>query len=67
MLQDHLLRRLEEMVPRGLFTDQLVQFYAGGAMYGRPPYEPAVILKMLLIAYLYDVSERASPCEKCSQ
>lgn len=58
--QDHFLRKLEEIVPWGRFTDQLVQFYAGGAMYGRPPYDPAVILKMLLLAYLYDLSERAT-------
>jgi IS5 family transposase len=25
---------------------------------GRPPYEPAVILRMLLVSYLYDLSER---------
>ena len=58
--QDHFLRKLEEIVPWERFTDRLVQFYAGGAMYGRPPYEPAVMLKMLLIAYLYDLSERAA-------
>ena len=58
--QDHFLRRLEEMVPWGRFTEQLVQFYAGGALYGRPPYDPAVVLKMLLIAYLYDLSERST-------
>ena len=58
--QDHFLRKLEEIVPWGRFTDQLVQFYAGGAMYGRPPYDPAMILKMLLLAYLYDLSERAT-------
>jgi IS5 family transposase len=58
--EDHFLRKLEAMVPWGRFTDQLVQFYAGGAMYGRPPYDPAVMLKMLLITYLYDLSERAT-------
>jgi IS5 family transposase len=58
--QDHFLRKLEEIVPWERFTGQLVEFYAGGAMYGRPPYDPAVILKMLLIAYLYDLSERAT-------
>ena len=58
--QNHFLRTLEEIVPWERFTDQLVQFYAGGAMYGRPPYDPAVMLKMLLIAYLYDLSERAA-------
>ena len=58
--EDHFLRKLDAMVPWGRFTDRLVQFYAGGAMYGRPPYDPAVILKMLLLAYLYHLSERAT-------
>jgi transposase len=32
--------------------------YRGGAEVGRPPYDPTVILRMLLVAYLYDLSER---------
>ncbi|NIT60216.1 MAG: hypothetical protein GWN00_29620, partial [Aliifodinibius sp.] len=27
-------------------------------MYGRPPFEPALLLKMEMIAYLYNLSER---------
>ena len=30
----------------------------GKARQGRPPYDPAVLLKMLLVAYLYNLSER---------
>ena len=58
--QDHFLRMLDAIVPWQRFTKQLVKLYRGGAMYGRPPYDPAVLLKILLIAYLYDLSERAT-------
>lgn len=58
--QDHFLRRLDAIIPWKRFSDQLLQFYSGGALYGRPPYNPAVMLKMLLIVYLYDLSERAA-------
>jgi len=58
--QGHFLRKLDALVPWERFTDQLLQYYGGGAMYGRPPYDPAMMLKMLLIAYLYNLSERAA-------
>lgn len=58
--QDHFLRQLNEIVPWERFTEQLVDLYMGGAMYGRPPYNPVIILKMLFLAYLYDISERAT-------
>ena len=32
-------------------TERLIELYKGGGEYGRPPYDPAVILKMLLINY----------------
>jgi len=56
--QDHFLRKLDEVVPWQRFTYKLVKYYRGRAKEGRPPYEPAVLLKMLLVAYLYDLSER---------
>lgn len=56
--KNHFLRKLDEVIPWGYFADLLVQYYSGGAMYGRPPYNPVMVLRMLLIAYLYDLSER---------
>ena len=35
-----------------------MRYYKGGAEYGPPPYESALILKMLLVSYLYYLSER---------
>jgi IS5 family transposase len=56
--EDHFFRRLNEMIPWERFTKKLVKYYRGKARIGRPPYDPALLLKMLLVAYLYDLSER---------
>lgn len=56
--QDHFFRKLNEIIDWGAFTKKLLKLYRGGAEYGRPPFDPALILKMLLVAYLYDISER---------
>jgi len=40
------------------FTYTLVRCYNGRAKQGRPGYDPEVLLKMLLLSYLYDISER---------
>jgi IS5 family transposase len=58
--QGHFLRELSGLVDWTVFTEQLVRLYRGKGRVGRPPYDPAVILKMLLIAYLYQLSERAT-------
>jgi IS5 family transposase len=55
---DHFLRQLDALVPWERFTKKLVRLYRGKGRQGRPPYDPAVILKMLLVSYLYDLSER---------
>lgn len=56
--KDHFLVQLKQVVPWQRFTYKLVKYYRGRAKLGRPPYDPAVVLKMLLVSYLYDVSER---------
>jgi IS5 family transposase len=56
--EGHFFRRLSEIIPWERFTKKLVRYYQGRARVGRPPYDPAVLLKMLLVAYLYDLSER---------
>ena len=58
--QDHFLREPERVVDWTVFTEQLVTLYRGKGQVGRPPYDPAVILKMLVVAYLYELSERAT-------
>jgi IS5 family transposase len=56
--ESHFLRKLEALVDWEVFSEKLVRLYQGEAQVGRPPYDPAVILKMLLLSYLYNLSER---------
>jgi len=55
---DHFLRKLKEEVPWQRFTYKLVKWYRGRAKEGRPPYDPGLLLRMLLVSYLYNLSER---------
>lgn len=54
----HFLRQLSELIDWDGLTEGLADYYKGGAEYGPPPYRPATLLKMLLISYLYKLSER---------
>jgi IS5 family transposase len=56
--KDHFLVQLKGVVPWERFSRKLVKYYRGRARLGRPPYDPATVLKMLLLAYLYNISER---------
>jgi IS5 family transposase len=54
----HFLRQLGELLDWDALTAGFANYYKGGAEYGPVPYHPATLLKMLLIAYLYKLSER---------
>lgn len=56
----HFLRQLAELIDWESLTEGLAVRYKGGAEYGSVPYRPATMLKMLLISYLYKLSERAT-------
>lgn len=56
--RDHFLVKLNQVIDWDSFTAVLLPAYKGLAEEGRPPYPPVVILKMLVIAYLYRFSER---------
>ena len=56
--QDHFLVALQELFDWESYSDRLLQCYKGRGTTGRPPYDPVLIFKMLLISYLYNVSER---------
>lgn len=56
--QDHFLRLLKQEVDWERFTDKLIKLYKGEGVVGRPPFDPALVLKVELIAYLYNLSER---------
>ena len=56
--KDHFLRKLNEVIQWDRFTGKLLGYYRGKGETGQAPYNPAIILKMLLLSYLWDVSER---------
>jgi IS5 family transposase len=56
--RDHFLVKLNQVIDWEPFTELLLVAYQGQAETGRPPYPPVVILKMLVISYLYGFSER---------
>ena len=55
---EHFLRQLKQIVPWERFTQKLIRLYKGGGVVGRPPFDPALVLKVELIAYLYNLTER---------
>src|SRR3989338_5802514 len=54
----HFLRKLNEVIQWERFTKKLLVHYKGKGQIGQAPYEPALILKMLLLSYLWNISER---------
>jgi hypothetical protein len=56
--RDQFLAKLNGLIHREAFVPILLPAYEGLAEEGGPPYSPVVILKMLLITFLYHLSER---------
>jgi len=56
--KDHFLRKLNEVVDWNRFTKKLLGYYQGKGEIGQAPYNPTIMLKMLLLSYLWNVSER---------
>jgi transposase len=54
----HFLRKLNQLVDWDRFTQRLIELYRGGGEYGRPPFNPVQLLKMCLLAYFYNISDR---------
>jgi IS5 family transposase len=54
----HFLVALERLFDWEAMSEQMIRLYKGRGEVGRPPYAPALVLKMLFLSYLYDVSER---------
>ena len=42
----HFLRHLDRVVKWGKFSERLIRLYEGQAQEGRPPYDPAMILRL---------------------
>jgi IS5 family transposase len=56
--RDHFLVKLNQVIDWEALGAPLLPAYKGMAEEGAPPYSPVVLLKMLVIAYLYNLSER---------
>jgi len=56
---DHFLMKLRDLIDWHSSTRRFVALYAGKAERGRPPYDPGLIVKCLLLAYMYNLSERS--------
>ena len=56
--QDHFLRALKCLFDWDALGRRLIRLYKGLGLVGRPPYNPILLLKMLFLAYLYNLSER---------
>jgi transposase len=56
--KDHFLVKLKEVMDWQHFTKKFLKYYKGKGEVGQAPYAPALILKMLLISYLHNISER---------
>jgi IS5 family transposase len=56
--RNHFLRKLNEVIDWSRFTKRLLHYYRGKGEVGQAPYNPAIILKILLLSYLWNVSER---------
>jgi IS5 family transposase len=54
----HFLRQLADLIDWEDLTVGLADLYKGGGEYGAVPYRPSVLLKMLVVSYLYKLSER---------
>ena len=56
--QDHFLVKLDKAVDWSRFTKKLLKYYKGQGKVGQAPYDPTLILKMLLLSYLFNISRR---------
>ena len=56
--ENHFLRKLKEAIEWERFTKRLIKLYKGEGVVGRPPFDPAQVLRMELVAYLYKLTER---------
>jgi len=56
--RNHFLRKLSEVIDWSRFTKRLLRYYRGKGEVGQAPYNPALLLRMLLLSYLWNVSER---------
>lgn len=60
----HFLRHLQAVIPWEAYGRQLIVCYKGAGEYGRPPWDPVLMLKVLLFAHLYTPLTAAAKASK---
>ena len=60
--KDHFLRRVDHTLEMSFLRDATAVCYASGL--GRPSIDPEVFFRMLLVAYLYDITSDRRLCEE---
>lgn len=58
--QDHPMRKLKELINWEYFGKRLMKKYKGRGELGRPPYDPALMMKMLFVKHIYDLDDRGT-------
>lgn len=61
--EDHILRRLSEVVDLAFVRRLTAQFYSHT---GQPSVDPVVLFKMMLLGYLYGITSERKLAEECS-
>lgn len=55
--KNHFLRKAKEVIDWNRFTRKILVWYQGEGKFGRPPYEPSEMLRMLFLSFIYNISE----------
>ncbi|MCJ7665215.1 MAG: transposase [Actinobacteria bacterium] len=63
VLQDHLLKRLEKLISFDFARDITKEYYFHT---GKPSIDPIVLVKMILVGYLFDIRQEIKLIEKIS-
>jgi hypothetical protein len=52
------LSQIRELIDWSRFTKKLIKLYKGEGVFGRPRFDPGMLLKIELVTYFYNLSER---------
>ena len=62
--ENHLLRKLEKLLDLSFVYEETAHLYSG--RYGRPPIDPVVMVKYLLVGFLYVIPSERQIEERCA-
>lgn len=64
VLENHLLRKLEKSLDMSFGYEETAHLYS--RKYGRPPIDPVVIVKYLLVGFLYGIPSERQIEQRCA-